>query len=191
MSETGGAETEDAAADSAKVDGAEFHSAEFDGAESDGRGVDGRGADGREVDGVDVDAAVAEAVRTADADAAEADWTMPGSVRTAQVVALGMALIGLVCTGAAGWLSGGRAALITSLSFIPTWLLGLTALGFGAVGAGIRVGAILLAGLAMLWTVPSIAIGRPPGWLGPVGSVIVIVLLFRRAARDWFEPGGA
>ncbi|WP_280361111.1 hypothetical protein [Nocardia wallacei] len=118
-------------------------------------------------------------------------YRMPASVRVAQVVAVGMAAIGLVCTGAAGWLLGGRSALITSLSFVPTWLLGLTALAFGAaVGGGIRIGAIFLAGLNMLWTVPSISGGHPPGWLGPLSSVVVIVLLFRRAARDWFEPDG-
>ncbi|MBB5914315.1 hypothetical protein BJY24_003182 [Nocardia transvalensis] len=123
-------------------------------------------------------------------DPASAACKMPASVRAAQVVALSMALVGLVCTGAAGWLFGGRSALITSLSFVPSWLLGLTALGFGAVGAGIRIGSILLAGLNMLWTIPSIAAGHPPGWLGPASSVIVIVLLFRRAARDWFESDG-
>ncbi|MBF6172971.1 hypothetical protein [Nocardia blacklockiae] len=121
-------------------------------------------------------------------DPASTNYRMPASVRAAQLVALGMALVGLVCTAAAGWLFGGRSALITSLSFVPTWLLGLTALAFGAVGGGLRIGAILLAGLNMLWTVPSISGGHPPGWLGPASSVVIIVLLFRRAARDWFEP---
>ncbi|GAB2731126.1 hypothetical protein [Nocardia thraciensis] len=121
------------------------------------------------------------------ADAGE--YRMPGAVRAAQLVALGMAAVGLICTASAAWLFGGRSAMITSLSFVPTWLLGLTALGFGAVGGGIRVGAILLAVLNMLWTVPSITAGHPPGWLGPASSIVVIALLFRRAARDWFDPG--
>ncbi|WP_019932482.1 hypothetical protein [Nocardia sp. BMG111209] len=112
---------------------------------------------------------------------------MPAAVRSAQLLALGLALMGIVCTAAAGWLFGTRSALVTSLAFVPSWLLGLLALAFGAVGSGIRIGAIGLAALNMAWTVPSITMGHPPGWLGPAGSIGLIVLMFRPAARDWFE----
>lgn len=118
-----------------------------------------------------------------------ATYRMPVAVRLAQVLALGLAAIGLGCTGAAGWLSGSHAALITGLSFVASWLLGLVALAFGAEGGSIRIAAVLLAVLNAVWTVPSILIGRPPGWLGPVVSVLVTGLLLRRSARDWFEPG--
>ncbi|MBF6333833.1 hypothetical protein [Nocardia transvalensis] len=114
---------------------------------------------------------------------------MPAAVRAAQLIAIGIAVVGVVCAATAWWLLGAHLALIVSIAFVPSWLLGLLALGFGAVGDKIRIGAILLAGLNMLWTVPSIAEGRPPGWLGPIASVVVIVLLFRRSARVWFEPG--
>ncbi|MBF5002234.1 hypothetical protein IRT45_34520 [Nocardia sp. BSTN01] len=113
---------------------------------------------------------------------------MPFTVRAAQVLALGLALVGIGCTVTAGWLSGSHVALITGLSFIASWALGAVALAFGAVGASIRIGAVLLAILNALWTVPSIVVGRPPGWLGPVVSVLVAGLLLRRSARDWFEP---
>ncbi|NKY46618.1 hypothetical protein [Nocardia cerradoensis] len=113
---------------------------------------------------------------------------MPFPVRAAQVLALGLAAVGIGCTVTAGWLSGSHVALITGLSFIVSWLLGAIALAFGAVGASIRIGAVLLAILNALWTVPSIVVGRPPGWLGPVVSVLVAGLLLRRSARDWFEP---
>ncbi|MCM6774785.1 hypothetical protein NDR87_25425 [Nocardia sp. CDC159] len=114
---------------------------------------------------------------------------MPAPVRAAQLLALAMAALGIACTASAGWLLGSRLALITALGFVPSWLLGLLALAFGAVGESIRVGAVLLSGLNMLWTVPAITAGHPPGWLGPAASVIVIVLLFRPSARRWFEPG--
>ncbi|WP_063002150.1 hypothetical protein [Nocardia mikamii] len=113
---------------------------------------------------------------------------MPFAVRAAQVLALGLAVVGIGCTVTAGWLSGSHVALITGLSFIASWVLGAVALAFGAVGASIRIGAVLLAVLNALWTVPSIVVGRPPGWLGPVVSVLVVGLLLRRSARDWFEP---
>ena len=71
---------------------------------------------------------------------------------------------------------------------MASWLLGLVALTFGAEGDGIRVAAVLLAVLNALWTVPSIILGHPPGWLGPVVSILVIGLLLRRSARNWFEP---
>ncbi|MGV9679599.1 hypothetical protein ACWDSJ_30340 [Nocardia sp. NPDC003482] len=114
---------------------------------------------------------------------------MPGPVRVAQLVALGMAGMGIVCTASAGWLLGGRLAFVTGLAFVPAWLLGGLALAFGAEGDSIRVAAILLSGLNMLWTIPSITAGHPPGWLGPAASLVMIVLLFRRSSRRWFEPG--
>ncbi|PPJ22729.1 hypothetical protein C5E41_26095 [Nocardia nova] len=112
---------------------------------------------------------------------------MPFTVRAAQVLALGLAVVGVGCTVTAGWLSGSHIALITGLSFVASWILGAVALAFGAVGASIRISAVLLAVLNALWTVPSIVVGRPPGWLGPVVSVLVAGLLLRRSARDWFE----
>ncbi|WP_216897019.1 hypothetical protein [Nocardia alni] len=112
---------------------------------------------------------------------------MPRSVRAAQVMALAMALIGLVCTASAGWLFGPHSAGFTALYFVPSWLLGLLALAFGEIGGSIRITAILLSGLDMLWTVPSIATGHPPGWLGPTTAVVLVVLLFRRSACDWFD----
>lgn len=113
---------------------------------------------------------------------------MPFTVRAAQVLALGLAVVGVGCTVTAGWVSGWHVALITGLSFVASWILGAVALAFGAVGASIRISAVLLAVLNALWTVPSIVVGRPPGWLGPVVSVLVAGLLLRRSARDWFEP---
>ncbi|MCC3317600.1 hypothetical protein [Nocardia africana] len=115
-------------------------------------------------------------------------YRMPFPVRAAQVLALGLAAVGVGCTVTAGWLSGSHVALITGLSFVASWVLGAVALAFGAVGASIRIAAVLLAVLNALWTVPSIVVGRPPGWLGPVVSVLVAGLLLRRSARDWFEP---
>jgi|GEM_PF-4514142 len=121
------------------------------------------------------------------------DYRMPGTVRAAQVLALAMAAVGLVCTASAGWLFGMRSAALTALFFVPSWLLGLLALAFGAVGGSIRITAVLLAALDMLWTVPAIPAGHPPGWLGPLSAIVIVLLLFRRSARDWFclPPGTA
>jgi len=146
------------------------------------------------VAGTDTDPSPGPALESAPAPAAAppADdvsvYRMPFAVRAAQVLALGLAAVGIGCTVTAGWLSGSHVALITGLSFIASWVLGAVALAFGAVGASIRIGAVLLAVLNALWTVPSIVVGRPPGWLGPVVSVLVVGLLLRRSARDWFEP---
>lgn len=115
-------------------------------------------------------------------------YRMPRTVRAAQLFAVGLALVGLVCTASSGWLLGTGSAIWTAVPFVPAWLLGLVALTFGSVGQSIRIGAILLAAMNMLWTVPSITDGHPPGPLGPIVSLIVIVLLFRPEARDWFEP---
>ncbi|WP_330184560.1 hypothetical protein OHB26_13760 [Nocardia sp. NBC_01503] len=117
-------------------------------------------------------------------------YRMPRAVRAAQVIAVLLALIGLLCTASSGWLLGSRSAIQTAVPFIPGWLLGLVALTFNSEGQSVRIGAILLAVLNMLWTVPSITDGHPPGPLGPIASLVVIVLLFRREARDWFEPSG-
>lgn len=117
-------------------------------------------------------------------------YRMPRVVRAAQVIAVLLAVIGVVCTATSGWLLGTPAAIDTAVPFIPAWLLGLVALTFNSIGQSVRIGGILLAALNMLWTVPSITEGRPPGPLGPLVSLAVIVLLFRREARDWFEPAG-
>lgn len=115
---------------------------------------------------------------------------MPRAVRAAQVVAVGLALLGVLCTASSGWLLGSRAAIQTGIPFLAAWLLGLVALTFNSEGQSVRIGGILLAALNMLWTVPSITEGQPPGPVGPIASLVVIVLLFRREARDWFEPPG-
>ncbi|WP_157574335.1 hypothetical protein [Nocardia jejuensis] len=117
-------------------------------------------------------------------------YRMPRAVRAAQIVAVLMAVIGALCVASSGWLLGGRSALMTAVPFLPGFLLGLVALTFRSVGQSVRIGAILVAALNMLWTVPSITDGHPPGPLGPLSSLVVIVLLFRREARDWFEPAG-
>ncbi|WP_227979466.1 hypothetical protein [Nocardia spumae] len=115
-------------------------------------------------------------------------YRMPFAVRAAQVLAVGLAVVGAGCAATSWWLSGPHAAMITGASFVASWLLGVVALAFGAEGGGIRITAVLLAVLNALWTVPSILVGRPPGWVGPVVSVLVIGLLLRRSAREWFEP---
>lgn len=115
---------------------------------------------------------------------------MPRVVRAAQILAVGLAVVGLVCAASSGWLLGSSAAIRTAIPFIPAWLLGLVALTFNSEGQSVRIGAILLAALNMLWTVPSITEGHPPGPLGSIVSLAVIVLLFRGEARDWFEPPG-
>lgn len=113
---------------------------------------------------------------------------MPRVVRAAQILALGMAGLGIVCVASQGWLFGASAAIPTAVPFIPAFLLGLVALTFNSEGQGVRIGAILVAAMNMFWTVPSITEGRPPGPLGPLVSLAMIVLLFRKEARDWFEP---
>ncbi|MFE3192246.1 hypothetical protein ACFXHA_24770 [Nocardia sp. NPDC059240] len=115
-------------------------------------------------------------------------YRMPRVVRAAQLLALGMAGLGVICVASQGWLLGARSAIPTAVPFIPAFLLGLVALTFNSEGQMVRIGAILVAAMNMLWTVPSITEGRPPGPLGPLVSLAVIVLLFRREARDWFEP---
>lgn len=117
-------------------------------------------------------------------------YRMPRAVRAAQLLALGLALLGIACTASSGWLLGTRPALATAIPFVPGLLLGLVALTFNSEGQSVRIGAILVAAMNMLWTVPSVTDGRPPGPLGPIVSLAVIVLLFRREARDWFEPQG-
>ncbi|MFF2557890.1 hypothetical protein ACFVUS_43325 [Nocardia sp. NPDC058058] len=117
-------------------------------------------------------------------------YRMPRAVRAAQFIAVLMALVGILCTASSGWLLGSSSAIQTAIPFIPAWLLGLVALTFQSEGQSVRIGAILLAVLNMLWTVPSITDGHPPGPLGPITSLVLIVLLFRREARDWFEPSG-
>lgn len=112
---------------------------------------------------------------------------MPRVVRAAQVLAVGMGVLGVMCVAASGWLLGSKAAIATGVPFVPALLLGLLGSTFNSEGQAIRVGAILVAVLNMFWTVPSILDGRPPGPLGPLVSLVVIVLLFRREARDWFE----
>ncbi|MTE16621.1 hypothetical protein [Nocardia aurantiaca] len=115
-------------------------------------------------------------------------YRMPRAVRAARILALGMAGLGVISVAASGWLLGTKAAIGTAAPFIPAFLLGLIALAFNSEGQSVRIVAILVAVMNMLWTVPSIIEGRPPGPLGPLVSLAVIVLLFRRDARDWFEP---
>ncbi|WP_147471640.1 hypothetical protein [Nocardia stercoris] len=120
--------------------------------------------------------------------AVEGLFTMPMSVRAAQLIAVAMAIIGVFCTAAAGWLFGSHSALLTAGGFVPAWLLGCLALVFGGIGEMVRMAGVWLAMIQLVWTVPSIMAGRPPGWLGPVGALALIVLLTRRSARVWFEP---
>ncbi|MEC3951445.1 hypothetical protein VMT65_00220 [Nocardia sp. CDC153] len=115
-------------------------------------------------------------------------YRMPRAVRAAQVLALGLAGLGVMCVASSGWLLGTRAAIQTGIPFVAAFLLGLVALTFNSEGQSVRIAAILVAAMNMVWTVPSITEWQPPGPLGPLVSLAVIVLLFRKEARDWFEP---
>ncbi|MBH0774879.1 hypothetical protein [Nocardia bovistercoris] len=123
---------------------------------------------------------------------------MPGPVREAREAALGLAGFGILYPVVLGMTVGGSAAVSGALRFVPGVLMGMAALGFG--NADIRRRRAALA-LALLQIVVAVRFSGISGLdaasdLGVIPlltvvyacgiSVVVLYLLTRPQAREWF-----
>ncbi|MFC8045833.1 hypothetical protein [Nocardia sp. NPDC057353] len=112
---------------------------------------------------------------------------MPGSVRSAQIVAWLMGAAGIALIGVA--IGTGRAELAGQLTagfLLPIITAGM-AFAFGSAGNGLRVTAIVLASLQALFSFGAMASMQPPGLLGVITGITVICLLAPAKAKQWFE----
>ncbi|TLF81081.1 hypothetical protein [Nocardia cyriacigeorgica] len=113
--------------------------------------------------------------------------TMPAPVRAAQIVswvfgAVGAALMA-VAVSADNWELVG--ALIGG--YLPAVFLVVLAFGFAVNGNGVRVSAIVAAGVGMLLGLGAMTQGLPPGFLGFGMCMAIVILLSQRSAADWFK----
>lgn len=115
---------------------------------------------------------------------APAPVTMPGSVRSAQVISfvaggLGLALVALAIASGNPELGG---ALI--FGFGPAIVLGIMAFNYGSAGNGVRTASIVF---AVLFAVFGLNVGNPPSLVGLVGGIVLTILLSQRSAGAWFR----
>lgn len=111
---------------------------------------------------------------------------MPKAVRTAQVIAVVFAVLGLlvVVTLLAEHKLG--SAVRDAIGYLPTMVVGGLALRFGRGGERIRLCAIVVCVPQVVCGLLVKVLGLPPGPLASIAGVIVIVLLTRRSATEWF-----
>jgi hypothetical protein len=117
--------------------------------------------------------------------------TLPASVRSAQIVVWVMAGLSLLLAFAVG---DAEAAGRIIGSNLLLWVIVVLAFLYPTAGNGVRVASLVLAGVQILFALGAAARGAQGGIVPLAASVTVLVLLSRRAARDWFRrprPGAA
>jgi len=113
--------------------------------------------------------------------------TMPGTVRTAQIIAWIMGALGIVLIGVAMAARGGEfAGQIAAGFLLPIGLSGC-AFNFGSGKNGLRITAIVVASLQGLFSLGGMATMQPPGLLGIVTGVTIACLLAGKSAKQWFS----
>ncbi|MFE6859834.1 hypothetical protein [Nocardia sp. NPDC057668] len=113
--------------------------------------------------------------------------TMPASVKAARVVSFLFGGLGLVIVVAVSALGDAYAAGVAVGGFAVPILLAGFAFGFGSGGNGIRVTAIVLAVITMLMGLGGAASQSPPGPLGLIVGLAVLILLCQSSASAWFK----
>ncbi|MFD6159937.1 hypothetical protein ACFWF7_43455 [Nocardia sp. NPDC060256] len=113
--------------------------------------------------------------------------TMPGSVRAAQVVSIIFGALGILLVVVA--MALGRYELAGGLiaGFLFAIIIAGFALAFGSAGNGVRTTVIVLASIEALFGLAGIGAQLPPGLLGLIVGVTVIITLSRASAGAWFK----
>ncbi|MFI9502874.1 hypothetical protein [Nocardia sp. NPDC052566] len=109
---------------------------------------------------------------------------MPGTVRAAQIISFLMAGLGILLGTVAGAL--GKFELLGALvfGFSPALVLGILAFSFGYAHRGTRISSIVLGSfLALFGLNPT----SPPGLLGLIMGITIVVLLAQGSAGAWFN----
>lgn len=116
---------------------------------------------------------------------------MPGSVRAAQVMSFLLGGLGVLLIIVAGMTAGAERAGAITAGFMLPIVLSCFAFGFARGGNGIRITAIVLASLEMVFALGSSISGMPPGMLGFGISMATVITLSQRSARAWFKRNQA
>ncbi|MEU0541191.1 hypothetical protein ABZ319_15095 [Nocardia sp. NPDC005978] len=112
---------------------------------------------------------------------------MPASVRAARIITLVFAGLGVLLV--VTLLATGKTsmAMRDGLGYLPTILLGALALRFVRGAERIRLYAISVATVqALLGLAVFAKVILPPGPLATIAGVVVVVLLTRASAKQWF-----
>ncbi|MGP3926744.1 hypothetical protein [Streptomyces sp. 8N616] len=112
--------------------------------------------------------------------------TMPGQVRTAQVMFFVLAGLVLVGSAAAGAIAGGEAAGKVIGSNLPVIGGFICALLFGKSGNGARITAIVFGSLMILFGLGALGQEQPAGLLEIACGIVIIVMLGQKQATYWF-----
>ncbi|MGQ4599697.1 hypothetical protein [Nocardia sp. R6R-6] len=112
---------------------------------------------------------------------------MPRPVRAAQIISWLFGGLGVALAVLAGAMNKPELCGALIGGFLPAFFLALFACGFTVNGNGVRVAAIVFAGVGILWGLSGMSQGRPPGLLGFGASLAIVILLSQRSAGAWFK----
>ncbi|MFD7844731.1 hypothetical protein ACFV4K_17560 [Nocardia sp. NPDC059764] len=113
--------------------------------------------------------------------------TMPGSVRAAQVISSIFGGLGLALTVLAGVIAGAGAAGAMCFGYLFSMILALVAIGFRNGGSGTRTTALVLASIEMVIGLGGMGAKQPPGALGLIASLVIVILLAQSGSAAWFK----
>ncbi|MYU25970.1 hypothetical protein [Streptomyces sp. SID8352] len=118
-------------------------------------------------------------------------YTMPGTVRAAQIVIWSMGGLVLMAILAGGYDAGPRVAGALFGTNLMGWALCVLAFFYPSHGDGVRITSMVLAGVQIVMSVAGLT-GRLAGVnLALLGSVALLVLLNQGTAKRWFlRPRG-
>ncbi|MGW4355013.1 hypothetical protein ACWELJ_23305 [Nocardia sp. NPDC004582] len=113
--------------------------------------------------------------------------TMPGSVRAAQVISFIFGGLGLALTVLAGVIAGAGAAGAMCFGYLFPMILALVAIGFRNGSGGTRTTALVLASIEMVIGLGGVGAKQPPGLLGLIASLVIVILLAQSGSAAWFK----
>ncbi|MFI1203457.1 hypothetical protein ACH4VR_29175 [Streptomyces sp. NPDC020883] len=113
--------------------------------------------------------------------------SMPRSVGAARVLAYIAAGVGALGTVVAGAAAGAEAAGAVVGSEFPVIGVSVCAAFFGRLGPGVRITAIVLASLMILFGLGALGRGIPAGIVQLPLGIAIVAALSQRQSGDWFR----
>ncbi|KUJ66987.1 hypothetical protein ACZ90_31715 [Streptomyces albus subsp. albus] len=116
--------------------------------------------------------------------------TMPGPVRTAQVLSLvlgGLILLASMALIATDHPYSGGLVIGAGL---PGLGCAVCAMFFGSSGSGAKVTAIVFGSIAIFFGLSQLGNERPAGLIEVVIGILIVVMLSQRASGAWFRRSG-
>ncbi|MFD5268020.1 hypothetical protein [Streptomyces sp. NPDC058335] len=112
---------------------------------------------------------------------------MPGSVRAAQIVIWVLAGLMLLIVLVWGFGSSSREAGRLTGTNLMGWVLFVLSFRYPTAGNGVRITSIVLAALQIALSFGGLSRGDGGGGFPLIGAIVVVVLLNRSSATQWFQ----